>query len=174
MDMFELIVGLIVVIAGICVSANKNSRKRRPGQQSAARTLSKEPPKPAMQAKKPNLQQGKPQKQAAPAKLEMAPEAMVPEEMQPEKMIPELLMQMELGEGESRGDANGCLGGSLIHDESTHQGVEFHSAGAHGRRRSRPEATQARPAAVTRPSAAQLRNAVIWSEILDKPVSMRE
>ena len=181
-DMFELIVALIVIIAGICASASRSSRKKRPGQRPAARPAvtpsKKEPSKPVMQSKKPNLQQAKPPKQPVPAGVDMTPEAMIPEPMQPEKMVPELLLkrlESELDEGVSRSDANGCLGGSLEHDESTHQGVEFHADGVHGERPFRPEAAEPKAAAV-RPkvSTAQLRSAVIWSEILDRPVSMRE
>ncbi len=170
-DMLELIIGFTVIVIAICVSASKNSRKKRPGQKTAS--VRKEPDKPTSQAK-PRKRPAAAKAKAAP-KTDMTPEAMIPEPMQPESMIPELQrMGMDMSEGESRGDANGCLGGSMDHDESSHQGVEFHADGMHGVRRVRPKAAEPQVAIAPMASAAQLRSAVIWSEILDKPVSMRE
>lgn len=184
-DLFEALVGIIVVVVAICASASKNKKKnRRPGQKpqptekKEARAAKRTPEqKPQRHGKGQRVPQGMAPKDMTPK--DMAPESMVPERLQPEDMTPEALMpepmQATLAEGESHGDGAGCLGGSLAHDESVHQGTEFHAAGTHGTRRVRPAAAEAQTTApAPRVSVAQLRNAVIWSEILDRPVSMRE
>lgn len=189
-DLFETLVGIIVVVVAICASASKNKKKnRRPGQKpqsaekSTATTAKRAPqPRPQRQGKVQRVPGGVTPKDMVPKDMmpkNMMPESMVPERLQPEDMTPEALMpepmQATLAEGESHGDAAGCLGGSLAHDESVHQGTEFHAAGTHGTRRVRPAAAEAQTTApAPQVSVAQLRNAVIWSEILDRPVSMRE
>ena len=95
-----------------------------------------------------------------------------------------------LEEGNSRVDAEGCVGGSLDHGEE-------HDLDTHSNRSIRPELPtvkvslvdagevrlrnkkEVKPQAVQQPrlhsglSAVQLRQAVVMSEILDKPVAMR-
>lgn len=172
------IIGVIVIIAAIYSSAAKSRKKKRPGQSArpgaSARSVSKaarpERPKP--------IRQPEPRTVVPPP--DMTPEAMRPEDMTPETLYSELMTPesmrpepMTSAEGASIVDAAGCVGGSLPHDESQHQGAEFHAPGTHGGRlrdRSEPQPEAARAAI----SVEQLRNAVIWSEILDKPVSMRD
>ena len=90
-------------------------------------------------------------------------------------MVAERLQETGPAEGLSYTDEAGCIGGSLAHDANEHhQGEDFHPAGAHTVRREVREtpikAERVKPAV----SAAQLRQAVLWKEILDAPVSMRE
>lgn len=188
-ETFETLVGIIVIVVAICARASKNKKKnRRPGQKpqpeekKATTSAAKRTAEPKRRGKALRVPVEMTPENAMPKNATpkgMTPEHMVPEQLQPEDMTPEALtpepMQATLAEGESHGDGAGCIGGSLEHDASVHQGTEFHAAGTHGTRRVRPAAAET-PTTLSTPriSVAQLRNAVIWSEILDKPVSMRE
>lgn len=178
-DMFESIAALLIIVIPLLLK-KKNSKKERPGQQ-------------------------KPVQQAAPVRtekkirdwieqIELAEvldeeseedeaddaDGMQPAYLEPEPLIPEMLraerLQEEgLGEGLSRTDDFGCVGGSMSHpQDGHHQGEEFHSRDAHsasGVHRDEPMTVERVKPAV---SAADLRKAVIWKEILDKPVSLRD
>lgn len=105
----------------------------------------------------------------------LQPEPLVPEKLEPERLQPVRLQETGLSEGSSRTDDFGCVGGSMGHAaDGHHQGEDFHAAGTHAARRDdRDEPVmveRVKPAV----SAADLRKAVIWKEILDRPVSMRE
>lgn len=170
-DAFETIIGLIFVIAMISISAGKNKKKKRPGQSRKSEQPQPVPePTPTREEKLARLREKKAAKKAA----AMEPERMVPERMEPETMEPRPMTVGGYTEGDSYRDEDGCVGGSLAHDESSHQGVEFHAPGTHGlavaKTAVKPEAQAPKP----RVDGSQLRSAVIWAEILDRPVSMRD
>ena len=95
--------------------------------------------------------------------------------MIPQSMLTAPLEETGIDEGESHTDAAGCIGGSLPHEAGEfHQGMDFHPHGAHAHRRANldePIAVQRVKPAI---SAADLRKAVLWKEILDQPVSLRD
>lgn len=104
------------------------------------------------------------------------------QKLEPEPLIPvamdaPLMQEADMGEGQSHMDDAGCVGGSMQHEaDDFHQGMDFHPHGEHSFRRDAQRSED--PPRVERVqgaiSAADLRRAVILSEILDRPVSMRE
>lgn len=88
--------------------------------------------------------------------------------------LPELRPK-PLAEGESRIDAEGCIGGTL--DDHREEGETRAEHAAHLDRRDaqlrEQEAAQSRAEALRRAHTAELRRAVVMKEVLDKPVSLR-
>lgn len=69
-------------------------------------------------------------------------------------------------------DSEGCIGGSIAHTQ--HEGESKAEHAEHMLRTIRPAAQTAQPAvSIPQLRTADLRKAVVMSEILDKPVSMR-
>lgn len=181
-DLFELIVAVIVIIGAVTSSAKKQKKQQRPGAGQPAK-------------------QAKPKKRAAPVEtlgdiekkidkwmrdVEQQAKSgsgtasasrpdMAPQRLEAEPMTALPLEEAGPCEGMSYTDAAGCIGGSLPHDANAHhQGMDFHPRGAHGLGSHQED----QPVAVERVkplvSASELRNAVVWKEILDAPVSLRE
>lgn len=177
-DLFELLVAAIVIIAGIASSAKKQKKQQRPGKGQPVRAA--KPKKSAAPVEtlgdiEEKIDDWMRQMEQAAARTEMEPARLEPEPMIPESMEVTPLEQAALAEGMSRVDDMGCIGGSLEHDaQAHHQGMDFHAGDAHGRAAMRSEESVTVERVKPRVSAEELRKAVIWKEILDAPVSLRD
>ena len=181
-DLFELIVAVIVIIGAVASSAKKQKKQQRPGK---GRPVKQAKPKKSAAPvetlgdieKKIDqwMQDMERQAKSEPGTAAASRPDMAPQRMEAEPMTVLPLEETGLGEGASRVDAVGCIGGSLPHDEAAHhQGMDFHPHDMHGwssRQEEQPVAVERVKPLV---SASDLRNAVVWKEILDAPVSLRE
>lgn len=75
--------------------------------------------------------------------------------------------------GESKTDAHGCIGGSMPDHESEGETIAEHAAHEQNRQQKLAEEAAFDAVSLRRPTAADLRRAVVMSEVLDKPVSLR-
>lgn len=75
--------------------------------------------------------------------------------------------------GESPIDEHGCIGGSMPDHSAEGESLKEHAVHERERRQRLAAETALRAEGLRKPSATDLRKAVIMSEILDKPVSLR-
>ena len=75
--------------------------------------------------------------------------------------------------GESKTDAHGCIGGSMPDHEAEGETITEHAAHEQNRQQKLAEEAALSAASLRKPSASELRRAVVMSEVLDKPVSLR-
>lgn len=75
--------------------------------------------------------------------------------------------------GESPVDAHGCIGGSMPDHTAEGESIAEHAGHEQNRQQKLAEEAALNAASLRKPRAADLRRAVIMSEILDKPVSLR-
>lgn len=75
--------------------------------------------------------------------------------------------------GESPTDDHGCIGGSMPDHNAEGETREEHAEHERRREEQKDDAYAIRVETLRRPSKQELRRAVIMSEILDKPVSLR-
>ena len=80
---------------------------------------------------------------------------------------------MESLTGLSPVDEHGCIGGSMPDHEAEGESIAEHAAHEQNRRQKLAEEAALSVEAFRKPSAADLRRAVVMSEVLDKPVSLR-
>lgn len=184
-DLFELLVALLVIVVPL-ISKSKKKKQEKPGKKKAAPQKKAAANPDALKNTLTDVEKkinawletlDEEDKPAPQPKHRMEPQRLEAEKMEPEPLIPQSmastpLEEIGMGEGQSRTDDAGCIGGSLSHDpQAHHQGMDFHPHGTHGRRAEEPMVVQRVKPAV---SAAELRKAVLWKEILDQPVSMRD
>lgn len=175
-DMLESLCALLVIVIPLLLK-KKNKKQARPGKKPSA---NEKPPKALEQTLAEVEKKLEKWAESVNEDEPSAPEAVQTQlpvdthAMQPERLVAERLQETGMAEGESRTDGFGCIGGSLAHPaDGHHQGEDFHSHDAHTLRRSpadEPAVERVKPAV----SAADLRRAVVWKEILDAPVSLRE
>ena len=199
-DIFELLVALLVIVIPL-ISKSKKKKQEKPGQKKPAKapktaqTKRKVDPDALKQTlqdveKKINDwaeklesedeedEEAKAFQPEQPKASAMQPQRLQAERLEPEPLIPQsmaipLMQEVGMAEGQSHTDGAGCVGGSIEHDpQGHHQGMDFHPHGTHGYGSAQEASAvqRAKPAV----SAAELRKAVIWKEILDQPLSMRE
>ncbi len=109
-------------------------------------------------------------KREAPARLTLLEQEIAPDQgLAPDQR---LAPDQGLAPGQSLTDEHGCIGGSLSHDSSEGETLHEH-AGHEMRRQSRlaAEAQAVQPA--RRVTARDLRQAVVMSEILNRPKALR-
>ena len=75
--------------------------------------------------------------------------------------------------GESKTDDHGCIGGSMPEHEAEGETIAEHAQHEQNRRQKLAEESALSAASFRKPSAADLRRAVVMSEVLDKPVALR-
>lgn len=75
--------------------------------------------------------------------------------------------------GQSATDDHGCIGGSMPDHNAEGESRAEHAAHEENRRKRLAEEAAIRAKSLRKPTAADLRRAVVMSEILDKPVALR-
>ena len=197
MDLDVLIVLAIIVVAIISTaSKGKKLSNNRPGQGRPGQARPQRTVRPAPQAKpvasaKP-VAQAKPTKPAAPV-APIAPTAAEPARPARQPSLQELLQELlqdaapekapapitkaQPAEGFSFADDKDCVGGSLPHDEAALHEGESGMFTEPARARKREPAAAAAIVAPQRggfhPDAAEMRRAVVMSEILGRPKALR-
>lgn len=76
--------------------------------------------------------------------------------------------------GQSPVDAHGCIGGSMPDHESEGETLAEHAGHEYNRQKRLAEEAALNAEAFLKPTAQDLRRAVVMSEILDKPVALRK
>lgn len=181
-ELFEGLVPLLIIVLPLLLGKKKKDEKKQSARKQPAKKPGNTQARPseplkntlADVEKKLNAWveslESEPRPAAAPQ-----PASMEPQYLESEPMVAERLQETGMAEGLSRTDDAGCIGGSLAHDGAAHhQGEDFHPAGAHTVRREIREIPVKVEPVKPAVSASQLRQAVLWKEILDAPVSMRE
>ena len=194
MDLDVLIVLAIIVVAIISTASkgkklsNNRPGQGRPGQAQPQRTVRPAPQAKPVASAKP-VAQAKPTKPAAP----VAPTAAEPARPARQPSLQELLQELlqdaapekapapvtkaQPAEGFSFADDKDCVGGSLPHDEAALHEGESGMFTEPARARKREPAAAAAIVAPQRggfhPDAAEMRRAVVMSEILGRPKALR-
>lgn len=184
-ELFDFLLVVVVAIIGIIAQSNKNKKKKE--QQS---TRSAEPLTSVSDRKMINRRNIASAVQAfselaeamessnapkQPVQKDFAPAAQEPVFIEGESLAaPSSVPVSEPPSGESAVDEHGCIGGSIGEHVAEGESTEEHAE--HERRRT--ERLQAEAAVVNtksrrQPTLNELRKAVVMSEILDRPVSLR-
>ena len=188
-DLFEILVVAVIFIVTAIAKSNKNKKKAadKPAQAPAPVT---EPAKPNRAIPKaPNLESAfaaltelledddlpDPDRPApAPVKVREQTSIEVETAMKQRAKLIQTRIQESLS-GESHVDDHGCIGGSMPDHEAEGEALAEHVMHEKNRaERLKAESNAVRAEDLRRPTAADLRKAVVMSEILNKPVSLRK
>lgn len=188
-DLFEILVVAVIFIVTAIAKSNKNKKKvaDKPAQAPAPVT---EPAKPIRTIpKSPNLESAfavltelledddlPDPDRPAPAPVKAREQTSIEAEtaMKQRADLIRTRIQESLS-GESHVDDHGCIGGSMPDHEAEGEALAEHAMHEKNRaERLKAEANAVRAEDLRRPTAADLRKAVVMSEILNKPVSLRK
>lgn len=178
-DLFEILAVVAIFVFTAIAKSNKNKQKKPADKPTPAKVIkaddapesSIEPPKPAQpakvitEAKKLITQQNLENAIAAFSELLDLEEESPKPKKKAKKAKPIA--------GESPVDEHGCIGGSMPIHQAEGESKHEHAAHEENRRRKLAEEAVLRPETFRKPTAAELRKAVVMSEILDKPVALR-
>lgn len=186
-DLFDILLVVIVAIIGAVAKSKKSQKKKkspdRPAPVPAAEPIT-EPAKPITQAQKALSQQNLENAVAAFSELLDAHGGLpTPEKHEQTSIEAELSKpaqpkvkrkKKKLSSGESATDDHGCIGGSMPVHNAEGESLAEHAAHEENRRQHlQQNAPAVAVETLRRPSNQELRRAIVMSEVLDKPVSLR-
>lgn len=187
-ELFEILIVIALAVFGIKKSS-KNKKKAADKPQSAQPTRPVQPVEPARPAPKRLTKQNLENAFAAFTELLEDDDLPNPDKPAPVKMREQTAIEAETAlkqhmekiktmgapeAGESATDAHGCVGGSMPNHTAEGESLAEHAEHERKRReRLKAESKPIRAENLRKPSLTELRKAVVMSEILDKPVSLR-
>ena len=179
-DLFELAIILLVFIFGAVAKSNKKKKKaadkpapaKMISPDSEALESSIEPPKPAQPAKPVTEAKKALSKQNLENAIAAFSELLDIEDEEAAKPKKKA-KKKKPASGESPVDAHGCIGGSMPIHSAEGESLAEHAAHEQNRQLRLQQETAIHATDLRKPTAADLRKAVVMSEILDKPVALR-
>ncbi len=192
-DLFELLIVIAIGALGIISKSNKNKKKKAAGKPAKAAEPITEPAKPAQPITAARKDVSRRNIEAAVAAftdlLESEAELPNPDKPAPKTVREPTAIETELKQaaplkakrkkknpasGESPVDAHGCIGGSMpVHSAEGESLAEHAQHELERRQHLQQNAPAVAVESLRRPSQQELRRAIVMSEVLDKPVSLR-
>lgn len=177
-DLFDILIVVIVALIGVAAKSSK-SKKAKPADKPKSAPKA-QPPQPAKAVTQPSGVKiaGKESIESAinaiTELLENADSALAPQPAAAHPQQPaKAKKKKKNASGESKTDEHGCIGGSIPHTASEGETLQEHAKHEKERQARLSEENALRAESLRKPTAADLRKAVVMKEILDKPVALR-
>lgn len=178
-DLFDILIVVAFALIGIAAKSSK-SKKTKPADKPKSTPKPPQPAKPAKAVTQPSAVKiaGKESIESAinaiTELLENADSALAPQPAAAHPQQPaKAKKKKKSASGESKTDEHGCIGGSIPHMTSEGESLQEHAQHEKNRQARLSEENALRAESLRKPTAADLRKAVVMKEILDKPVALR-